>query len=109
MRIMGRRDEEFAVFQERRQIKPDTPIYSPIEGTVVQRKIGPGQYISSGATDPAFVIGDLSTVWLTAFVRDTDASNVGVGQDIVFSVLASPCRNYHARINYVASAFEPAT
>ena len=109
LRILGRTDEEIAAFQEKRQIKPDTPIYSPIGGTVVQRKIGPGQYISSGATDPAFVIGDLSTVWLTAFVRETDASNVSVGQDIVFSVLAAPGRNFQARISYVASAFDPAT
>ena len=109
LRILGRTEEEIAVFQEKRQIKPDTPIYSPIDGTVVQRKIGPGQYISSGATDPAFVIGDLSTVWLTAFVRETDASNVSVGQDIAFSVLAAPGRNFQARINYVASAFDPAT
>ncbi len=107
LRILGRTDEEIATFQEKRQINPDTPIYSPIEGTVVQRKVGPGQYISSGATDPAFVIGDLSTVWLTAFVRETDASNVSVGQDIAFSVLAAPGRRYQARINYVASAFDP--
>ena len=109
LRILGRTDEEIAAFQEKRQINPDTPIYSPIEGTVVQRKIGPGQYIGSGATDPAFVIGDLSTVWLAAFVRETDASNVSVGQDIAFSVLAAPGRNFQARINYVASAFDPAT
>jgi cobalt-zinc-cadmium efflux system membrane fusion protein len=109
LRILGRTDEEIAAFQEKRQISPDTPVYSPIEGTVVQRKIGPGQYIGSGATDPAFVIGDLSTVWLTAFVRETDASNVSVGQDISFSVLAAPGRIYQARINYVASAFDPAT
>jgi cobalt-zinc-cadmium efflux system membrane fusion protein len=107
LRILGRTDEEIAAFEENRQIKPDTPIYSPIEGTVVQRKIGPGQYINSGATDPAFVIGDLSTVWLTAFVRETDASNVSVGQDIAFTVLAAPSRTFRARLNYVASAFDP--
>ena len=30
-------------------------------GTVVQRKVGPGQYVNAGASDPVFVIGDLST------------------------------------------------
>jgi multidrug efflux pump subunit AcrA (membrane-fusion protein) len=34
-------------------------IFSPIAGTVVQRKIGPGQYVNAGASDPVFVIGDL--------------------------------------------------
>src|ERR1700737_3611386 len=86
LRILGRSDEEIATFEEKRQIKPDTPIYSPIEGTVVGRKIGPGQYVMSGATDPAFVIGDLSTVWLTAFIRETDAANVRGGRVFVFTV-----------------------
>jgi membrane fusion protein, heavy metal efflux system len=107
LRILGRSDEEIEAFEEKRQIKPDTPIYSPIEGTVVQRKIGPGQYINSGAPDPAFVIGNLSTVWLTAFVRETDAANVSVGQDIAFAVMAAPGRIFRARLNYVASAFDP--
>jgi cobalt-zinc-cadmium efflux system membrane fusion protein len=107
LRILGRTEEEIAAFEENRQIKPDTPIFSPIEGTVVGRKIGPGQYINSGATDPAFVIGELSTVWLTAFVRETDAANVSVGQEIAFTVLAAPNRTFRARLNYVASAFDP--
>ncbi len=109
LRILGRTDEEITTFQEKRQINPDTPISSPIEGTVVQRKIGPGQYVNSGATDPVFVIGDLSTVWLTAFVRESDVSNVSVGQDVTFSVLAAPGRTYQARINYVTSGFDPST
>src|SRR6476469_10015829 len=43
LRILGRSDDEIAVFEQKRQIKPDTPIYAPIAGTVVQRKVGPGQ------------------------------------------------------------------
>ena len=53
------------------RINPETVIPAPIGGTVVQRKVGPGQYVQTGATDPAFVIGDLSTVWVTAFVRES--------------------------------------
>jgi cobalt-zinc-cadmium efflux system membrane fusion protein len=107
LRILGRTDEEISTFEEKRQISPATPINSPIEGTVVQRKIGPGQYIATGATDPAFVIGNLSTIWLTAFVRETDATKVAMGQDVAFSVLAAPGRIFRARVNYIASAFDP--
>jgi cobalt-zinc-cadmium efflux system membrane fusion protein len=107
LRILGRNDEEIAAFEQTRQIQPDTPIFAPIAGTVVQRKIGPGQYINSGASDPAFVIGDLSSVWLTAFVRESDAENVDVGQEIAFAVMAAPGRTFRGRLNYVASAFDP--
>src|SRR5689334_14802754 len=76
LRILGRSEEQIETFQKTRQISAETPIASPISGLVVQRKVGPGQYINSGASDPAFVIGDLSTVWLTAFVRDRKSTRL---------------------------------
>jgi len=109
LRILGFTDEAVSTFQEMGRINPETTILAPIAGTVVQRKIGPGQYVNSGASDPVFVIGDLSTVWLTAFVREADASNVSVGQELAFNVLALPGRPLKARINYVSAAIDPAT
>jgi cobalt-zinc-cadmium efflux system membrane fusion protein len=109
LRILGLNEEAIAAFQEKGRINPETTILAPIAGTVVQRKIGPGQYVNSGASDPVFVIGDLSTVWLTAFVRETEASAVEVGQEMTFSLLALPGRTLTARITYVATAIDPAT
>jgi cobalt-zinc-cadmium efflux system membrane fusion protein len=109
LRILGRSEEQISAFQQTRQMSADTPIYSPISGTVIQRKVGPGQFINSGASDPVFVIGDLSTVWLTAFVRETEASGVAVGQEITFSLLALPDSEFKARINYVSAAIDPST
>jgi membrane fusion protein, heavy metal efflux system len=109
LRILGRSEDQIATFEQTRQISADTLIYSPIAGTVVQRKIGPGQFISSGATDPVFVIGNLSTVWLTAFVRETEAAGVAIGQDIAFSLLAMPGSQFKARIDYVSPAIDPTT
>ena len=90
LRILGLTDEDIATFQEKRRINPETTIFAPIAGTVVQRKIGPGQYVNAGASDPVYVIGDLSTVWMTAFVRETDCANISVGQEVTFNVLALP-------------------
>jgi membrane fusion protein, heavy metal efflux system len=75
----------------------------------VQRKVGPGQFVNSGASDPVFVIGDLSTVWLIAFVRESEAADVRVGQDLDFKVLALPGRTFKARIDYVSAAIDPST
>jgi len=109
LRILGLSDDAITAFQDKGRINPDTTIVAPIAGTVVQRKIGPGQYVNAGASDPVFVIGDLSTVWLTAFVRETDASVVAVGQEIAFKVLALPDRDLRARIDYVSAAIDPTT
>ena len=106
LRILGRSDEEIAKFQERRTITSETPIFSPIDGTVVLRKVGPGQYITSGSTDPLFLVGNLSSVWLVAFVRETEAPNVQVGQTVSFRVLAYPDRVFKTNVAYVSTAID---
>ena len=113
LRILQKTDDEIAAFERTGKINPDTPIYAPIGGTVVQRKVGPGQFITSGASDPAgdpvFVIGDLSTVWLIANVRESDALKIGVGQPVQFTVLASADHVFAGKLNYVAAAMDPNT
>jgi membrane fusion protein, heavy metal efflux system len=75
----------------------------------VQRKVGPGQYVGTGASDPVFIIGDLSTVWMIAYVRETEAPTVHIGQAISFTVLAYPDQPFYANLSYVAAALDPNT
>lgn len=109
LRILGLDDAAIATFKEKGKINPETTIFAPISGTVVQRKIGPGQYIAAGAADPVYVIGDLSSVWLTAFVRETEASKIETGDEMRFTVLAAPGKEQSARVDYIATAIDPAT
>jgi membrane fusion protein, heavy metal efflux system len=108
LRILGLTDEAISDFQNTRRIDPETNVLSPIAGNVVQRRIGPGQYLAPSATEPVFVIADLSTLWLTAFVRETEASKVAVGHELTFSLPALPGRTFNGRIDYVAAAIDPA-
>jgi membrane fusion protein, heavy metal efflux system len=109
LRILGKTDQEITEFQQKGTIDPATLITAPIGGTIVQRKVGPGQYDGSASTDPVFIIGDLSTVWVVAYMRETEAPMVQVGQAIYFTVLAYPDRWFPANISYVAAAFDPTT
>ena len=109
LRILGLTDDAISAFQEQGRIDPETPVFSPIADTVVQRKMGPGEHADSGASEPVFVIADLSTVWLTAFVRETEASQVAVGHQLTFSLPALPGRRLTGRVGYVAAAIDPAT
>ena len=108
--ILGKTEDEISAFQESGKITSDTPIFAPLAGTVVQRKIGPGQYvsyISTGSVDPVFVIGDLATVWIVAFVRETDAPKVRVGQRLEFTMLAFPNQVFNATIEHVSTSLDP--
>lgn len=108
--ILGKTDAEIAAFQDHGKISSETPIYAPLSGTVVQRKIGPGQYVSytsTGAVDPVFTIGNLSTVWLVAYVRESEAPKVRAGQQLDFTVLAYPKTTFKANIDHVAASLDP--
>ncbi len=109
LRILGRTDAEIDALEKTDRIGAETIVSAPIAGTVIQRKVGLGQYINAGATDPVFNIGDLSKVWLVANVRESDAPKMKVGAPVEVSVLAHPGRTFNAKLAYVAPALDPNT
>ena len=109
LRILGRTDEEIDKLEKTDRIGAETIVNAPIGGTIIQRKVGLGQYINTGASDPIFTVGDLSTVWLVANVRESDAPKMKVGAPVEVSVLAYPGRIFNARLSYVAPALDPNT
>ena len=105
LRILGKTDAEINAFEEgSARISAETVVMAPLSGTVVQRKVGPGQYVTGASNDPVFLIGDLSTVWLVANVRETDATKVKLGQEIEFTILAQADKTYTSRIDYISSS-----
>lgn len=109
LRILGKSDAEIDVFEKEGRISAETLIAAPLTGTVVQRKVGPGQFVTNSSSDPVFVVGDLARVWLVANVRESDATSVLVGQPVEFSILAAPNRIFKATIVYIAPAVNPDT
>lgn len=109
LRILGRSDEEIADLEKRDRVGAETIVSAPIGGTVIQRKVGLGQYINAGANDPVYTIGDLSTVWLVANVRESDAPRMRVGAPVQVTVLAFPGQVFNAKLSYVAPALDPNT
>lgn len=108
LRILGKTDAEITAFESGKlRISAATTVVAPLSGTIVQRKVGPGQLINGASTDPVYVIGDLSTVWLIANVRETDATKISVGQDLEFSILALPDKVFKTKVTYIASSVNP--
>jgi membrane fusion protein, heavy metal efflux system len=109
LRILGRSDEEIEKLEKIDRIGAETMVSAPIGGTVIQRRVGLGQYINSGATDPVFTVGNLSSVWLVANVRESDAPKMKIGAPVEVAVLAYPGRTFNAKLSYVAPALDPNT
>lgn len=109
LRILGKAEPEITAFRQGRRINPEIAINSPIDGTIVQRKVGPGQFVQAGGAEPLFVIDDLNTLWLNALVREDDAGRVRRGATLTFRVMAFPQRRFLARVDFVAATIDPET
>jgi cobalt-zinc-cadmium efflux system membrane fusion protein len=115
LRILGKSDSEIAALeaQPTQKLEPTAVVTAPRSGTVTQRQIGLGQYIQAvaagGGSNPLYTIGDLSTVWLIANVREADAGLMRLGAPVEVRVLAFPDRSFTAKLSWVAPAIDPAT
>jgi membrane fusion protein, heavy metal efflux system len=109
LRVLGRSAEQVRKLEATRQSDAVAAVLAPIAGTVVQRRVGPGQWIAAGAGDPQLTISDRSTVWLVAAVREIDAPLMQVGQPVEVTVGALPDRRFAARVTTVAAGLDPAT
>jgi cobalt-zinc-cadmium efflux system membrane fusion protein len=109
LRILGLTEAQIADLQERRIISRAIPIYAPIDGTVVDRKVGPGQYVRNDSGDALFGIADLSTMWLKAQIPEIEIPSVRLGQEVEVKVAALPDRVFKARITAIDSGSDAIT
>ena len=109
LRILGKTDQEIAAIESAKKTDAATFVVAPIGGVVTDRQVGPGQYIQSGASNPVFSIGDLSTVWLVADVPETDAPFIERGQNVEVRVLALPGQIFKAKLTAIGAQVDPVT
>ena len=109
LRILGKSPAEIAKLESKQAISPVATLSAPIAGVVVDRQVGPGQYVQAGGATPQFTIADISSVWLLANVREPDAALVKPGQSVEVHVPAYPDRVFKARLTYVSAVVDPVT
>ncbi len=109
LRILGRTDAEISKLEQQGTLSRVTRITAPIDGTVISRKVGPGQHVKSDSGEALYVIADLSTMWLKAQIFEQDIAFVRIGQEIEAKVAAAPNRIFKARIATISSASDLTT
>jgi cobalt-zinc-cadmium efflux system membrane fusion protein len=107
--FVGRDAQEIDRLERERVVNPLIAVNAPIAGTVVSRKVGPGQFVRTDAAEPLYAIADLSTMWLKAYVPEGDIPYIRVGQKVDVAVLALPDRKFTARILAIGAASDQQT
>ncbi len=114
LRILGKSDAEIARLEHGSNPSgaAEAVVSSPISGVVTARAVGVGQNIGSvtnGGSNAAFVVSNVSTVWLVGQLRETDAPQARVGETVEVRVAALPNRIFTAKVDFVSPTVDPLT
>jgi cobalt-zinc-cadmium efflux system membrane fusion protein len=85
----------------------EIPLYAPIGGEVVERDVAPGQLLQAGVTQ-AFIISDMSSVWVLANIYQSDLADVKVGDQVTVQTDSYPDA-FHGKISFISPALDPNT
>ena len=77
---------------------------SPVSGMVMAKNIEPGEQVSTGT--PVVTIGELDTVWVRAYIAETDLGRVKVGQKARVTTDTWPGRVYDGKVSFISSEAE---
>ena len=90
-----------------RKVDSTSHIVSSIDGTVIDRRVSPGQVVQPA--DTVFIVADLSSVWVVADVPESVAGSVRAGQTIEVEIPALPDRRIRGALAFVSAIVNPET
>ena len=85
----------------------EIPLLAPIGGEIVERDVAPGQLLQAGLTQ-AFIISDMSSVWVLANVYQSDMAEVHVGDQVAVQTDSYPDK-FQGKISFMSPALDPNT
>jgi cobalt-zinc-cadmium efflux system membrane fusion protein len=85
----------------------ESVIRSPVNGTVVEKLITPGQLLQAGTT-PCFTVADLSRVWVMAQIFGSSLASVSIG-DTAEVVTGTDAKNLSGTVDNIAALVDPTT
>jgi len=104
---LGMSDAAIRKLENTRQLNADYPILSTISGTVLDRKVTIGQIVQPA--EMAFMVADLSNVWVIADVPEESSGHLHKGMDVVVKIPALPSQNVKGKLSYVSPIVDPVT
>jgi cobalt-zinc-cadmium efflux system membrane fusion protein len=82
---------------------------SPIAGVVVERNVAVGTEVHADQDKPLISVADLSTLWVTADVYETDLAKIHIGDEAHVHVPAFPDKDSVGQITYLGNTVDPLT
>jgi cobalt-zinc-cadmium efflux system membrane fusion protein len=109
VKVFGRTDAEIDRMITQRKVESTLVVASPITGRVTARSAAPGLFVQPGNPPAPFIVADLSTMWMLAYVIESDIPNFHLGQEVKVKVTAYPDHVFKGKITTIGTTVDPNT
>ncbi|MDT3740229.1 MAG: efflux RND transporter periplasmic adaptor subunit [Candidatus Kapabacteria bacterium] len=99
LKIFGLTDEQINELETSKEIKMTITYYSPIAGTVIEKKVQEGMYINEGMS--LFEVADLTSLWNIAEINESELNIVNVGSKVKLELQAYPGEIFEGRVSFI--------
>ena len=99
LRLWDLTDGQITALERRGKAEPVLTVYAPSSGIVLKREALPGKYVEPGTT--LYEVADLSTVWISADIYESEVASVKLDQPISVSFAAYPGETFHGNMAYI--------
>ena len=99
LRLWDLTDGQITALERRGKAEPLLTVYAPSSGIVLKREALPGKYVEPGTT--LYEVADLSTVWISADIYESEVASVKLDQPISVSFAAYPGETFHGNMAYI--------
>ena len=109
VRIFGKDDAEIDRIVADRRVNSSLIVPSPFTGMITDRTAAIGQFVQPGTAPAPISVADISTMWMNAFVVESEIPSIALGQEVVATVAAYPDRIFQGIVTKIGAAVDPAT
>ena len=107
MRLAGMNEEQIRHVESTGKVQARLVTYAPIDGVVAELSAREGMTVMSGA--PLYRINGLRTVWVNAEVRENEAAQVEVGNEVEARAAALPGKVFKGKVSAILPEVNAAT
>ncbi len=99
LRLWDVTDAQIEALERRGQADPVLTVYAPSSGIVMKREALPGKYVEPGTI--LYEIADLSMVWISADIYESEMAATKVGQPATVVFAAYPGETFSGKVAYI--------